>query len=94
MRVQRCCKSVLLYVNFGSNIRPRTFGCVAMDSAVLFILRSHIALIFRRVWSEESASCFVLDLVRYYYVFSRQKLYLGMVVCISWLNSCLYVWMC
>ena len=24
---------------------------------------------------------------------SRQKLYVGMVVCISWLHSCLYVWM-
>ena len=28
----------VLYVNFGSKSRPRTFGCVAMGSAVLFIL--------------------------------------------------------
>ena len=30
----------VLYVSFGSNskVRPRTFGCVAMRSAVLFIL--------------------------------------------------------
>ena len=28
----------VLYVSFGSKVRPRTFGCVAMDSAVLFIL--------------------------------------------------------
>ena len=30
----------MLYVSFGSQIRPRTFGCVVMRSAVLFILRS------------------------------------------------------
>ena len=28
----------VLYVSYGSNVRPRTFGCVAMRSAVLFIL--------------------------------------------------------
>ena len=26
------------YVSFGSNVRPRNCGCVAMGSAVLFIL--------------------------------------------------------
>ena len=30
----------VLYVSFGSKVRPRTFGCVAMGGAVLFILRS------------------------------------------------------
>ena len=34
----------VLYVCFGSKVRPRTFGCVAMDSAVLFILRSSLLL--------------------------------------------------
>ena len=29
----------VLYVSFGSTVRPRTFGCVAMGSALLFILR-------------------------------------------------------
>ena len=28
----------VLYVGFGSKVRPRPFGCVAMGSAVLFIL--------------------------------------------------------
>ena len=32
----------VLYVSFGSNVRPRTFGCVAMDSALLFIVRSRL----------------------------------------------------
>ena len=35
-----CCE----YVRFGSMVRPRTFGCVAMGSAVLFILVSILFL--------------------------------------------------
>ena len=34
----------VLYVSFWSKVRPRTFGCVAMRSAVLFILRSRLLL--------------------------------------------------
>ena len=34
----------VLYVSFGSKVRPRTFGCIAMGSAVLFILRSRLLL--------------------------------------------------
>ena len=30
----------VLYVSFGSKVRPRTFGCVAMGSALLCIFRS------------------------------------------------------
>ena len=30
----------VLYVSFGSKVRPRTFGCVAMGSTLLLILRS------------------------------------------------------
>ena len=29
----------VLYVSFGSKVRPRTFGCVAMCSVLLFIVR-------------------------------------------------------
>ena len=32
----------VLYVSFGSKVRPRTFGYVAMGSAVLFIFRSRL----------------------------------------------------
>ena len=28
------------YASFGSKVRPRTFGCVAKGSALLFIVRS------------------------------------------------------
>ena len=34
----------VLYVSLGSKVRPRTFGCVAMGSAVLFILNSRLFL--------------------------------------------------
>ena len=34
----------VLYVSFGSKVRPRTVGCVAICSAVLFILRSILLL--------------------------------------------------
>ena len=34
----------VLYVSFGYMVRPRTFGCVARGSAVLFILRSRLFL--------------------------------------------------
>ena len=34
----------VLYVSFGSKVRRRTFWCVAMDSAVLFILRHRLLL--------------------------------------------------
>ena len=32
----------VLYAKFGSKVRPITFECVAMSSAVLFILRSKL----------------------------------------------------
>ena len=34
----------VLYVSFGSKVRSRTFGCVAMGSKVLFIFRSRLLL--------------------------------------------------
>ena len=34
----------VLYVSFGSKVRPRTFVCVAMVSVVLFILKSRLLL--------------------------------------------------
>ena len=34
----------VLYVSFGSKARPRTFGCVAMGSALLSIVRSRLLI--------------------------------------------------
>ena len=36
----------VLYISLGSNIRAITFGCVAMDNAVLFILSSKFLLYY------------------------------------------------
>ena len=49
----------VLYVSLGSKVRHRAFGCVAMGSTVLFYFEVQITLIYCRVWSEQSASCFV-----------------------------------
>ena len=80
----------VLYVSFGSKVRPRTFGCVAMGSALLFIVRSRLL-----VYSAGSGvnRVQVVDLIGGCFVLSRQKLCVGMVVCISWLHSYLCVWM-
>ena len=40
------CGACVLYVSFRQKVRPRTFGCVAMRSAVLFILRSRLLLYY------------------------------------------------
>ena len=83
----------VLYVSFGSKVRPRTFGCVAMGSALLFIVRSRL-LVYSAGSGVIECKLFCLDLVRGCYFFlSRQKLCVGMVVCISWLHSYLCVWM-
>ena len=79
----------VLYVSYGSKVRPGTFGCVAMGSALLFIVR--VRLLVYSAGSE--CKLFCLDLVRGCFVLSRQKLYVGMVVCISWLHSYLCLWM-
>ena len=34
----------VLYVSFGSKVRHWTFGCVAMGSVLLFIVRSRLLL--------------------------------------------------
>ena len=36
----------VLYLSFGSKLRPQTFGCIAMGCAVLFILRFRLLVYF------------------------------------------------
>ena len=52
----------VLYVNVGSKLRPRTFGCVVMGSAVLYILRS-ILLLYYAGSGASRVQVFCLDLV-------------------------------
>ena len=79
------------YVSFGSKVKPRTFGCVAMCSALLFIVRSR--LLVYSAGSGVNRVHVVLSGFSKRLVLSSQKLYVGMVVCISWLRSYLCVWM-
>ena len=39
----------VLYVSFGSKVRPRTFGCVAIGSDLLFIVRSRLLVYYAGV---------------------------------------------
>ena len=80
----------VLYVSFGSKVRPRYFGCVAMGSALLFIVRSRF-LVYSAGSGVNRVQVVCLDLRRGCFILSRQKLYVGMVVCISWLHSYLCV---
>ena len=51
----------VLYVSFGSKVRPRSLGSVAMRSAVLFIFRSRLLL--NSAGSGVNIVLFCLDLV-------------------------------
>ena len=82
----------VMYVSFGSKVRPRTFWCVVMGSAMLFILISRLLLCsagsgVNRV--QVVMSGFSVRLL----CFVQAKLYTAIVVCICWLHSCLCVYM-
>ena len=80
----------VLYVRFESKVRPSTFWCIAMGSAVLFNLRS-ILLIYsagsgvNRLQVILSGFCVRLLLL------SQQNIYVGMVVYIYSLHSVLWM---
>ena len=82
----------VLYVSFGSKVRPRTFGCVAMGSALLFIVRSRL-LVYSAGSGVNRVQVVLSGFNKRLFCLSRQKLCVGMVVCISWLHSYLCVWM-
>ena len=60
----------VLYVSFGSKVRPRTFGCVAMGSVVLFILR-YILLLYSAGSVVNRVQVICLDLVCDCFALSR-----------------------
>ena len=76
----------VLYVSFESKVRPRTFGCVAMGSAFLFIVSSRL-LVYSAGSGVNRVQVVLSGFSKRLFVVSRQKLYVGMVVCISWLHS-------
>ena len=83
----------VLYASFGSKVRPRIFGCVVMGSALLFIVRSRW-LVYSAGSGVNRVQVVLSGFSKMLFCFlSRQKLYVGMVVCISWLHSYVCVWM-
>ena len=82
----------VLYVSFGSKVRPRTFGCVAMGSALLFIVRSRL-LVYSAGFGVNRVQVVLSGFSKRLFCCVQAKLCVGMVVCISWLHSYLCVWM-
>ena len=70
---------------------PRTTRCVAMGTAVLFILMYKLPL-YSAGSGVNSVQVLLSGFSVRLFVLSRQKLYVGMVVCISWLHSFICVW--
>ena len=71
-----------------SSCRYLCLGCVAMGTALLCIWRSRLLVysagsVVNRVQVVLSGFS-----IRLFFVLSRQKLYVGMVVYVSWLNLC------
>ena len=81
-----------LYVSFGSKVRPRTFGCVAIGSALLFIAMSRL-LVYSAGSGVNRVQVVLSGFSKRLFCFVQAKTLCGMVVCISWLHSYLYVWM-
>ena len=77
-------------MSFGSKVRSRTYGCVAMGSAVLFILRARLLLY--SVGSRVNRGQVILSefSVRLF-CFVQAKTVCRYGVCISWLHLCLCV---
>ena len=71
----------VLHVSFGSKVRHRTFGCVVMGRAMLFILRPRLLLYAAGFGVNRVQVVLPGFSVRLFFL-SRQKLYVGMVVCV------------
>ena len=68
----------VLYVSCVSSVRPRTAECVALGSAVLFILRSRLLVYSAGSGVQVVLSRFSVILL----CFVQEKFHIGMVVCI------------
>ena len=83
----------VLYVSFGSKVRPGTFGCVAMGSALLFIVRSRL-LVYSAGSGVNRVQVVLSRFSKRLFCFVQAVcMYVCLVVCISWLHSYLCVWM-
>ena len=77
---------------FWSKVRPRTFGCDAMGSALLFIVRSRL-LLYSAGSGVNRVQVVLSGFSKRLFCFVQAKTLFMYGVCISWLNSYLCVWM-
>ena len=80
----------VLYVSFGSKVRPRTFKCVAMRSALLCIFWSRL-LVYSAGSGVNRVQVVLSGFSMRLLCFVQEKNYVCMVVYIYWLHSCLCV---
>ena len=83
----------VLYVSFGSKVGPRTFGCVAKGSALLFIVRAGL-LVYSAGSGVNRVQVVLYGFSKRVFCFVQAQIFVGMVVCISWLHSYLCVCGC
>ena len=81
----------VLFVSFGSKVRPRTFECIAMGSAWLFIVRS-ILLIYSAGSGVNRVQVVLSGFSKRLFCVVQTNM-LCRYDCISWLHSYLCVWM-
>ena len=82
----------VLCVSFGSRVRPRTFGCVAMGSALFCIFRSRL-LVYSAGSVVNRVQIVLSGFSMRLFCLVQAKTSVGMVAYVSWLHSCLCVWM-
>ena len=83
----------VLYVSFGSKVRPKPLCALPGVVLCCLLLGPDILLVYSARSGVNRVQVVFLDLVRGCFVLSREKLYVGMFVCISWLYSYLCMWM-
>ena len=82
----------VLYVSFGSKVRPRIFGCVTMGSVLLWVFRSRV-LVYSAGSGVNRVHVVLYGFSMRLVCFVQTKT-LCVYDCIYfWLHSCLCVWM-
>ena len=80
----------VLYVSLGPRVRPRTFWCIVMGSAVLFILRFRL-LLYSAGCGVNRVQVVLSGFGERLFCFVQAKTLWRYGLCISWLHSCLCV---
>ena len=82
----------VLYVGFGSKVRPRTFGCVAIVRALLFIVKSRL-LVYSAGSGVNRVQVVLSGFSKRLFCFVQAKTLCRYGCMYFWLHSYLCVWM-